>query len=529
MKKYLAPFIVMAFMVSLSWSARAVAQDQTLAEKLLIILKQNHQISQGQYDELRQEAQREKTAQKAAVKKQVKEETAQVAKEYKAKNPLNVSASWKHNQIYFESNDGQFTMHVGGYAQFDFGGATINDQLRNALGSKANTIGSYGAEVRRIKPTFEGTMFGDFDYKAQIDFGGGSTTLQDAWITYYGLPCIANVRVGHMKEPFSLEELTSDEWLEFTERSSANAFVTANNYSDRNTGIMLFNTEFDQRMTWAVGGFMQQDNSSGTSFQAYNNVNIAARVTALPWYANQGCELVHVGFGFRNLFRSQNENPNFASSTSATELEYLSRPEWHLTGLNTVNTGPLMANNVSEINPELAFVYGPFSVQGEYFTAFLSDATMYGYTTNAKGKTVWTPQSATSSPDLSGYYVMASYFITGEHRVYDPKYGVFARPVPACNFNPCAGTWGALELAARYDSIDLNDKTISGGTEQNYTGSLNWYLNPNVKWAFEYTHAHMNGVIATSASNVSTSATLSSYNIHNGDADIFDTRFQVDF
>ncbi|MDR3556730.1 MAG: porin, partial [Syntrophobacteraceae bacterium] len=286
---------------------------------------------------------------------------------------------------------------------------------------------------------------------------------------------------------------------------------------------MLFNTEFDQRMTWAVGGFMQQDNSSGTSFQAYDNANIAARLTALPWYADQGCELVHVGFGFRNLFRSQNEKPNFTSSTSATELEFLSKPEWHMTGLNTVNTGPLMAHNVSEINPELAFVYGPFSVQGEYFTAFLSDATMYAYPTVGT-KQVWTAQSKTSSPDLSGYYVMASYFITGEHRIYDPKYGVFARPAPACNFNPATGGWGAWELAARFDSIDLNDKTISGGTEQNYTGSLNWYLNPNLKWALEYTHAHMNGVIATSAA-----ATGAYYNIHNGDADIFDTRFQVDF
>ncbi|MDR3554326.1 MAG: porin, partial [Syntrophobacteraceae bacterium] len=247
MRKYCS--IMLAFVFAVCWTAAALAQEQPLAEKLLIILKQNHQITGEQYEELLQEARQERAAQKAAVKNQVKEATTQAAKEDKAKNPLNVSASWKHNQIYFESNDGQFSMHVGGYAQFDFGGATINDQLRNALGSKANTIASYGAEVRRIKPMIEGTMFGDFDYRVQIDFGGGGTSVQDAYMTYYGFPCIANVRIGHMKEPFSLEELTSDEWLEFTERSSANAFVTANNYSDRNTGMMLFNTEFDQRMT----------------------------------------------------------------------------------------------------------------------------------------------------------------------------------------------------------------------------------------------------------------------------------------
>lgn len=518
MRKYLASFIVLAFVLSLAWAASAVAQDQqTLAEKLLIILKQNHQITQQQYDELLQEARQEKAAQKAAVKKQVQEETVQTAKEYKATNPLNVTASWKHNQIYFESGNGQFTMHVGGYAQFDFGGATINDNLRTALGSKAGSLAGYGAEARRVKPTIEGTLYGDFDYKVQIDFGGGSTTLQDVWMTYYGLPCFANIRVGHMKEPFSLEELTSDEWLEFTERSVANAFVTANQYSDRNTGIMLFNTEFDQRMTWAAGGFIQQDNSSGTSFQPYNNANFAARVTALPWYADNGCELLHLGFGFRHLFRT--DNPSSVNATGFTELEYLSKPEWHLGGINTVNTGPISADGVNEINPEFAFSYGPFSVQGEYFDSFLDHASMYYYS----GTPSRLHATGISSPNLDGYYVMATCFLTGEHRVYDPRYGVFARPKPNCNFNPAACTWGAWEVAARYDSIDLSDETIHGGTEQDWTGSLVWYLNPNLKWMFDYVHAHINGAPQTSATGGSF------YDVRNGDANIFDTRFQVDF
>lgn len=524
MRKYLAPFIILAFMLSLAWAANAVAQDQqTLAEKLLIILKQNHQITQQQYDELLQEAQQEKAARKAAVQKQVKEETVQAAKEQKEKNPLSVTASWKHHEIYFESNNGQFTMHVGGYAQFDFGGATINESLKEALKTKSGSLAGYGAEARRVKPTIEGTLYGDFDYKVQIDFGGGSTTLQDVYMSYYGLPCFANIRVGHMKEPFSLEELTSDEWLEFTERSVANAFVTANQYSDRNTGVQLFNTEFNQRMTWAVGGFMQQYNSSGTSFQPYNNVNVAARVTALPWYADNGCELLHLGFGFRNLFRT--DNPSSVNSTGNTELEYLSTPDWHLGGLKMVNTGPIVANNVSEINPEFAFSYGPFSVQGEFFDAFLNNAEMYYYTTATSTVPSKLKTTGISNPTLDGYYVMASWFVTGEHRVYDPKFGVFARPIPNCNFDPAAGTLGAWELAARYDSINLNDETISGGTEQDWTGSLIWYLNPNLKWMFDYVHAHINGAPVTSASGPYSSV----YNVHNGDANIFDTRFQVDF
>ena len=467
MRKYFAPFIVLAFLLSLSWTVRAVAQDQALAEKLLIILKQNHQISQEQYEELLREARHEKAAQKNAVKEQVKRETEQVAKEYKATHPLNVTASWKHNQIYFESNDGNFTMHVGGYAQFDFGGDTVNGRLRNISSSFADKVGIYGAEARRVKPTLEGTLYGDFDYKVQIDFGGGTTpgsttsdTLQDVWMTYYGFPCVANIRVGHFKEPFSLEELTSDEWLEFTERSQANAFVIANATSDRNTGVMLFNTALDEHLTWAAGGFMQQSNGSGTSVQSFDDVNFSGRITYLPWYEDNGCELLHLGVGYRHLWRSDNPSAAQASTTSA-QLGFQNTPEFHLFGLKTVNTGALQSSGVDMVDPEFALVYGPFSLQGEFIDTFLSDASMTYITPNLR-----------SNANLYGWYAMGSWFITGEHRPYDRKYGVFGRPTPACNFNPAAGTWGAWELNARYDSIKLDDKTIYGGSEQNYTGKL---------------------------------------------------------
>ena len=100
MRKYF--LILLAFVFSVSWAAVAVAQDQqTLAEKLLIILKQNHQITQEQYDELLQEAQQEKAAQKAAVQKQVKEEAVQAAKEQATTNPLAVTASWKSQRDLF--------------------------------------------------------------------------------------------------------------------------------------------------------------------------------------------------------------------------------------------------------------------------------------------------------------------------------------------------------------------------------------------------------------------------------------------
>ncbi len=498
MRKYL--LIMLALLFSVSWSVMAVAQDQTLAEKLLIILKQNHQITPEQYEQLLQQAQQEKSKQKAAVAKQVKAQTAAEAKEYKEKHPLAAQAEFKNGELHLKSNDGNFSMHVGGRLQVDFGGATINDRMKEAF---PTGFDGYGDEVRRARITIQGQVYRDWDYMAEFDFAGGTVNITDLWLQYVGMPCWANIRVGHMKEPFSLEELTSDNWYDFTERSVANAFVTQQGH-DYDTGAMLFNTELDKHMTWAVGGYMQQQNASGNAFNnnGYNDVNIAGRLTYLPWYADGGCELLHLGFGYRHLFRSD--------STSSWPMQWESHPDWHL-GPNTLNTGSLYGQGADIINPEVAFVYGPFSVQGEYFTAFVNNV-------NDRNGTF-------SSPTFDGYYVMASYFLTGEHRNYDMGSGTFGRPKLNCNFDPAAGTWGALELALRYDSANFIDNAMpltvttggQGGQEQDWTGGLVWYLNPNVRILFDYTHAHVDGPDYGATGKF----------VSNGDANIFDSRFQV--
>lgn len=91
----------------------------------------------------------------------------------------------------------------------------------------------------------------------------------------------------------------------------------------------------------------------------------------------------------------------------------------------------------------------------------------------------------------NGYYVMASYFLTGEHREYEKKSGAFGRVIPHTNAKifsqDCSEPkWGAWQVLARFSDLNLNNNGLLGGMTCDYTVGLNWFLNPNMKIQANY-------------------------------------------
>ena len=65
--------------------------------------------------------------------------------------------------------------------------------------------------------------------------------------------------------------------------------------------------------------------------------------------------------------------------------------------------------------------------------------------------------------------------------------------VPENPFSLASGGWGAWEIAGRFSTIDLNDQLaqangVAGGRQTIYTLALNWYVNRNVRFMFDYLH-----------------------------------------
>ncbi|MFQ5696902.1 MAG: OprO/OprP family phosphate-selective porin [Myxococcota bacterium] len=448
MRLFATLLILTAFGTSLA-AAVARAGEKSVAEEILDILRASHQIDQRQYEDLLEKARSERTGAQAA-----------------PQDPRTFRVYWK-NGIRLDTRDGAFKLKIGGRLQNDWAVFQEDSGVGRSIGQLGN-----GTEFRRARLYVAGTLYDRLKFKAQYDFAGGQTKLKDAYIELTRLPGVGHLRVGHFKEPYGLEELTSSKYLTFQERSIGN-FAPS-----RNTGIMIFDSVLEKRLTWAAGGFYGTNDfaSSDTTEGNDKQFNATARLTALPWYRDQGARLLHLGLSYSHKFRTRDM------------LRFRKRPEAHLAAHRLVDTGNVLVDGADLVTPEVALVWGPFSIQAEYTRIFLDAVGM-------------------RNSDFEGYYVQASYFLTGEHRRYAPAHGAFSRVSPITDFTLGGGP-GAWELAVRYSRIDLDDAGVSGGRLGDLAVGVNWHLNPNVRLMLDYVHSRLAST---------------------GDVNLAEGRFQVDF
>ena len=374
-----------------------------------------------------------------------------------------VDSEWKDG-LRFTSEDKSVEVLVGGFFQNDWTWQTAEDELRAVVGEEFPD----GTEFRRARLSVAGTFRETTEFKAEYEFARGEAGLRDVFVGLRKLPVLGGVRVGHYKEPFSLEQLTSDRFLPFLERSLADVFAPA-----RNTGIMIHDSR--SRATWAAGYFREADgfgNGSGGG-----DSHGTARVTFLPWDgAEDGSRLLHVGVA------GSLRNPAGDTITIAA------RPETNLAP-RVVSTGAIDATEEILLGAEAAVVWGAASVQGEFMQASF-DAELAG------------------DPVFMGSYALASFFLTGEHRNYSRRSGVFDRLRPDSPFGGEDGGPGAWEIVARWSFLDLNDENVAGGEVTDLTAGLNWYINSNFRLMNNFVHSDVEDA---------------------GTYDGFSTRFQCDF
>ena len=246
--------------------------------------------------------------------------------------------------------------------------------------------------------------------------------------------------IGKQKEPISGERMMPLHLNPMQERTSvSDAMLPA-----RNVGIVWNGSDPERYSSWAFGVFndwfdANQDFSDSAS-------QFAGRVTWAPVRSADTSNLLHLGLSYR--YSDAKEGFRFA-----TEPEFNQAPVYVDTGFGT-ETGVLPADNLQTWTGELAWRQGPYWIAAEY------------------------TRSQASNPDLGdpvfeGYWVAASWVLSGEMRGYNPKSGTFGMvPVSRSVYQNGMGTW---ELSARWSSIDLDDGPVRGGTMDIASLGLTWW------------------------------------------------------
>ena len=345
--------------------------------------------------------------------------------------------SYDGGYLVFQNADSSFRYWLDGRVQVD--GAMYSGS-KNALGN--------GTEIRRARLGGKATLFRTWHGEIDVDFAKNAIEMKDMWIGYLGFENNM-IKFGNYKEPFSLETLTSSKYITFLERSYADNFSP-----DRNIGL-----GFAHWGSWwqVAGGAFGQPAGSVDASGRDEGYGLTARLTAAP--INRPGRLLHIGGAISR------RTPNGDPAPDTNTVRFRARPETNISQARFFTTGKIrLVDHTSYYNGELAAVYGPLSVQGEYTTVGVNR------------------MNGLPKPWFNGSYAFVSYFLTGESRPYLAEEGEFDRVVPKANY-------GAWEIAARVSGIDLNDAgvNIGGGKGTNYTLGLNWHMNANFKWMVNYT------------------------------------------
>jgi phosphate-selective porin OprO/OprP len=369
-------------------------------------------------------------------------------------NPLEYSLRWEDG-IRLERNDGLFRLKIGARLEGDVVGVFGDEGIEEEFGRDETKWG-----IRRAWLTLGGTIGSRWLYKMQVDLSGQSANddgrmayVRETYLAAAGLGPFGTVKLGSVREPFTLNGLTGSHTLSFMERALPQVFSPA-----FNPGIASENQAFDGRMAWSYGVFYYSDSDSDDSAR----IDLTARLTGLPIYEDEGERLLHVGASYSHQFRD------------GFDLRYRRRPENHLSE-RYVDTQTRKSNDIDLFGVEILAIRGSLSARSE---VILSHVNRPG----AGNETFWAA------------YAEVAWILTGETRPYRKNRGLLGRLVPSNPVSWRDSGWGLWEVAARYSYLDLDDAATRGGRLGDFSVALNWYARAHARVMVNYVHARRIGV-----------------------------------
>jgi len=381
----------------------------------------------------------------------------------KKENAFNVK--WA-NGLKIESADKQFKIKMGGRIMYDIGFFSLDDEAKT---NRYTLKSKNGDEFRRARFFTSGTLYGNVDFKLQLDFTGGKPTLKDAYITIKKLPVVGNFRAGHFLQPYSLEAFSSSKYMVFMERSLHNSMLP-----ERNSGFMFYDQFSNKNWSWQVALLRGADKNLSSNPKANGDYSLTTRIAGAA--IKNDNNFLHLGAAYR--YEKPQEDKMFGYSV---------KPGVHIAE-KYLKTSVAGVTSIGMTNFEVAYSTKAIDLQGEFAIANI--------------------KSSIKNETFTTFYTQIGYFLTGERRGYKNAIAGFSRVKPHHNFGKEG--MGALQVALRYSQIDgMNNDKMS-----NITAGLNWYLNPATRIMANY-------VISNLDNNTQFAG--------KGKFNAFQMRFQIDF
>ncbi len=460
-KRDIAPYLISSSVIALlaaSTSGANAASNEQLEAQLQAMQAQIQQL-QRQIEEnkaaassARAAAARSEAAQSAAAESAAAAQAAASKGGGEKKDDLDLKVKWK-GAPELSSKDGKFRMKVRGRLNADYNGINQDEDITGIPDVSA-------FELRRARLGVEGTLWKDVDYKFEVDFANDITAVKDAYFEYTCWGSEFKIRIGNFKTFNSLEHIMSANFIEFMERA---AFIEGFQL-DRQIGIGALFTR--DHYTLAAGVFGPHPFDEERWFQDVKTGS--ARVTAAP--INEDGHVLHFGASWRSRGGATDLRTNPVAANDQFFTYQARGADLHLASRFIV--APAIFDQDTFYGLEAAYVHGPWSIQGEY----------------AQLKGDVNERFVGNDPTYWGWYVEASWFLTGETRPY--KFGEFTRQKV---LNPVyEGGHGAWQIVARYDVLSLTDnaETIvtctTCGEQKTWQLGVNWWLNDHTRVMFNY-------------------------------------------
>lgn len=361
-----------------------------------------------------------------------------------------LSAETRNGILVFESKNQDYKLW------FDI---RVQADAQAIFGDDLNPMGN-GASIRRARFAVKANLTKNWYGEIDLDFANGILELNDAIIGYDFLNGLST-RVGNFKERFSMSQTASSRYLNFMER----AMVVTTFAPSRHIGWEL---AYAGKRFAAFGGifFQEIEDAEMRVFSEDNNkdygrdegVSYAGKIVLQPFgdIRDYG---VHIAgaYSYRTPKTSVDPGEWGKARYSSRSLSSINRKKF----LDTDLIDNL--DHEQRTNIELAGWYKGLGIQSEIMNnwAYIKD---------------------NDDPyKFGGFYVQGAYLLFGGRQAYVKNEGEFTQP-------DRGKKWGDVELALRYDYINLNNGNVYGGSAEGYTVGLNFYTAKNFKFQINYNY-----------------------------------------